>query len=176
MQRFLPLIIVLALFAVFLRMMTLEGRNPNEIKSVLIGKPVPEFSLPGLRDEESDLTNAYFKREEPVLVNFFASWCAPCRAEHENLMALAHEHGVTIVGVAYKDRHADALGFLEELGDPFTRTALDRTGRLAIDFGVTGVPETFVVDANGVIRYRHWGPVVGDGVEKAILPALEAAK
>ncbi|WP_417459552.1 DsbE family thiol:disulfide interchange protein [Kordiimonas sp.] len=176
MQRFLPLIIVLVLVGVFLRMMTLEGRNPNEIKSVLIGKPVPEFTLPGLLEEEADLTNAYFNREEPVLVNFFASWCVPCRAEHENLMKLAQEHGVTIVGVAYKDRHADALEFLDELGNPFSRTALDRNGRLAIDFGVTGVPETFVVDADGIITYRHWGPVVGDGLEKAILPALEEAR
>lgn len=176
MQRFIPLIVVLGLVAVFFHMMTLEDRNPNEIKSVMIGKHVPEFQLPGLRQGEGELTNAYFTRDEPVLVNFFASWCVPCRAEHDNLMALAREYGVAIVGVAYKDRHTDALEFLDELGDPFARTVLDRNGRLAIDFGVTGVPETFVVDAKGIITYRHWGPVLGDGLEKAILPALEAAR
>ena len=176
MQRFLPLIIVFALFAVFLHMMTDEDRNPNEIKSVMIGKPVPAFTLPGLMAGEGDITEDFLKSGKPMLVNFFASWCVPCRAEHESLMKAANEHGITIVGIAYKDRHADALAFLDELGNPYRRTALDRDGRLAIDFGVTGVPETFVIDGNGQIAYRHWGPIVGDGLETKLLPAYEAAK
>ncbi|WP_262692276.1 DsbE family thiol:disulfide interchange protein [Kordiimonas aestuarii] len=176
MQRFLPLVIVLALFAVFLRMMTLEDRNPNEIKSVMIGKPVPEFTLPGLLRREAAITDEFFKSGQPVLVNFFASWCVPCRAEHEKLMQLANEHGATIVGVAYKDEPSAALGFLDELGNPYQRTAVDRDGRLAIDFGVTGVPETFVIDGDGNITYRHWGPIVGDGLEAKVLPAFEAAQ
>ena len=176
MQRFLPLVIVFALFAVFFYMMTDSGRNPNEIKSVLIGKPVPEFTLPGLMRGEGAITEEFLKSGQPMLVNFFASWCVPCRAEHESLMKAANEHGITIIGVAYKDRHADALGFLDELGNPYRRTALDRDGRLAIDFGVTGVPETFVIGGDGIITYRHWGPIVGDGLETKLLPAYEAAK
>ncbi|WP_417449484.1 DsbE family thiol:disulfide interchange protein [Kordiimonas sp.] len=176
MQRFLPLIIVLALFAVFLRMMTLEDRNPNEIKSVMIGKAVPEFTLPGLMPAETEIGHEALKSGQPVLVNFFASWCVPCRAEHENLMKLAGEHGATIIGVAYKDDPAKARAFLEELGNPYSRAAVDRDGRLAIDFGVTGVPETFVISGDGMISYRHWGPIVGDGLETKLLPAYEAVK
>lgn len=176
MQRFLPLIIVVALFAIFLQMMTDGDRNPNEIKSVMVGKPVPTFTLPAVVDGEGQLSDGFLKSGKPMLVNFFASWCVPCRAEHENLMKLANEHGITIVGIAYKDRHADALAFLDELGNPFRRTALDRDGRLAIDFGVTGVPETFVINGDGMITYRHWGPIVGDGLEAKLLPAYEAAQ
>jgi len=176
MQRFLPLIVVLALFAVFYTMMMDTERNPNEIKSVLIGKPVPEFTLPGLMEGEAVLDSAFLKTGQPMLVNFFASWCVPCRAEHENLMKVANEHGVTVIGIAYKDKPDAARGFLDELGNPYRRTALDLDGRLAIDFGVTGVPETFVIAGDGTITYRHWGPIVGDGLEAKLLPAYEAAR
>lgn len=176
MQRFLPLILVLGLFALFFVMMTDDSRNPGEIQSVLIGKPVPEFTLPGLGEGEPALKTADLKTGEPILVNFFASWCVPCRAEHDSLMALGEQHGVKIIGIAYKDTTDRALGFLDELGNPFVRTAADKDGRVAIDWGVSGVPETFVVSADGRITYRHWGPIVGDGLEKQVLPALEAAR
>lgn len=176
MQRFLPLILVLAMFALFFMMMTDEDRNPNEIQSALIGKPVPAFTLPGLEPGEETLTTADLKTGEPILVNFFASWCVPCRAEHDNLMALSQEHGVKIIGIAYKDTPDRALGFLDELGNPFARTAADQNGRVAIDWGVSGVPETFLISPDGKIAYRHWGPIVGDGLEKQLLPALEAAQ
>lgn len=176
MQRFLPLIIVFALFAIFFVMMTNEDRNPNEIKSVMIGKPAPAFALPGLVEGEGEITDAFLKSGKPTLVNFFASWCVPCRAEHESLMKAANEHGITIIGIAYKDKPEAARGFLDERGNPYSRTALDQDGRLAIDFGVTGVPETFVIGGDGIITYRHWGPIVGDGLEAKLLPAYEAAQ
>ncbi|WP_286829111.1 MULTISPECIES: DsbE family thiol:disulfide interchange protein [Kordiimonas] len=176
MQRFVPLIIVLALAGLFFMMMTQEGRNPNEIKSVMIGKPAPAFALPGLDAGAPGLTDADLRTGEPVLVNFFASWCVPCRAEHESLMALAREHGVSIIGIAYKDTPDRSLAFLDELGNPFAKTGADLDGRVAIDWGVTGVPETFLVDGSGTIVYRHWGPIVGDGLEAQVLPALEALK
>ncbi|NVJ98386.1 MAG: DsbE family thiol:disulfide interchange protein [Alphaproteobacteria bacterium] len=176
MQRFLPLIMVLAMFLLFYVMMTDENRNPNEIQSVKIGKPVPDFTLPGLEAGEAALSTADLKTGEPILVNFFASWCVPCRAEHDSLMALSEKHGIRIIGIAYKDTPDRALGFLDELGNPFARTAADQSGRIAIDWGVTGVPETFVVSGDGTITYRHWGPIVGDGMQAQVLPALEAAK
>jgi len=106
------------------------------------------------------------------LVNFFASWCVPCRAEHDNLMKLAGELKIPIIGIAYKDDPKRSLAFLDELGTPFTKTAQDRDGRVGIDWGVTGVPETFLIDGDGIIRYRHWGPIVGDSMEKRLLPQL----
>lgn len=170
-KRFIPLVIVVVIFTVFFKMMGGE-RNPQEIKSVLIGKPAPSFSLPALTEGAAALTEADLKAGKPVLVNFFASWCLPCRAEHDNLMRLAFEYGVPIIGIAYKDEPARSRAFLEELGDPFAKTVMDRDGRTAIDWGVTGVPETFLIDGEGVIRYRHWGPIVGDGLEKRLLPKL----
>lgn len=172
-QRFLPLIVVLALVLLFLGMM-LSDRNPNEIDSVLVGKPAPEFSLTSLKDGATALTTADMKTGAPVLVNFFASWCVPCRAEHENLMLLAGKYRVPVIGIAYKNEADKARGFLTELGNPFSKTGLDLDGRVGIDWGVSGVPETFLVDGDGVIRYRHWGPIVGDSLTERLLPQLEA--
>jgi len=171
-MRFIPLLIVASIFIVFLLMMGGE-RNPKEIKSVLIGKPAPAFSLPALMEGAAPVTEANLKTGKPILVNFFASWCAPCRAEHENLMFLAHEKGISIIGIAYKDTPAKSQAFLAELGTPFASVAQDLEGRVGIDWGITGVPETFLVDGDGIIRYRHWGPIVGDSLEKRLLPQLE---
>ncbi len=172
MQRFIPLIIVSALVLLFLGMM-LSDRNPKEIDSVLIGRPVPAFSLESLAQDAPVLTEADLKTGKPVLVNFFASWCVPCRAEHENLMVLAGQYRIPVIGIAYKNEADKARGFLSELGNPFAKTGLDLDGRVGIDWGVSGVPETFLVDGEGVIRYRHWGPIVGDSLEKRLLPELE---
>jgi len=170
-RRFIPLLIVFAIFAVFFKMMG-GDRNPKEIKSVLIDKPAPAFSLPALAEGGAAITEADLKTGKPILVNFFASWCVPCRAEHDNLMKLADELNIPIIGIAYKDDPKRSLAFLDELGTPFTKTAQDRDGRVGIDWGVTGVPETFLIDGDGIIRYRHWGPIVGDSMEKRLLPQL----
>ncbi len=175
MSRFVPLIIVAALVALFLGMM-LSDRNPNEIDSVLVGRAAPEFSLVSLDDSAPALTHADLKTGAPVLVNFFASWCVPCRAEHENLMRLAGDHRVQVIGIAYKNEKDQAIGFLNELGNPFSKTGLDLDGRVGIDWGVSGVPETFLIDGDGVVRYRHWGPIVGDSLEQQLLPELEALR
>lgn len=173
MKRFVPLMVVTALVLLFLAMM-LSDRNPNEIDSVLIGRPAPEFSLVSLKEGAPALTTADLKTGAPVLVNFFASWCVPCRAEHENLMVLAGEYRVPVIGIAYKNDPDKARGFLIELGNPFSKTGLDLDGRVGIDWGVSGVPETFLIDGDGMIRYRHWGPIVGDSLTERLLPQLEA--
>lgn len=172
MQRFIPLIIVTVLVSLFLGMM-LSDRNPKELDSVRIGKSAPAFSLAPLAEGRANLTEADLKTGKPVLVNFFASWCLPCRAEHESLMTLAGEHGIQIIGIAYKDEPERSRAFLAELGNPFARTGIDQDGRVAIDWGVSGVPETFLVDGDGIVRYRHWGPIVGESLTSRLLPELE---
>jgi cytochrome c biogenesis protein CcmG/thiol:disulfide interchange protein DsbE len=107
-----------------------------------------------------------------TLINFFASWCAPCREEQAALSALAHRSGVTLDGIAYKDKPADSRRFLDELGNPFSRVAVDRDGATAINFGVYGVPETYVVDRTGHIRYRQVGPLRSQDIEQKILPMI----
>lgn len=171
----LPLLVFAGLVVVFAVMLDSE-RNPQEIKSVLIGKPAPLAALPPLYTGKPPLDRADLMGRGPVLVNFFASWCVPCRAEHAQLMALARDYQIPIVGIAYKDTPDNARAFLQELGNPFTRTVQDQDGRMAIEWGVTGVPETFLVDHDGIIRYRHFGPIVGDSLEKRLLPQIEKVR
>jgi len=173
-QRFIPLVVVVALAVLFFAMMG-GDRNPKEIKSVLIGKSAPVFSLPSLSGGQQ-VTEAMLVEGQPMLVNFFASWCLPCRAEHDNLMTLAKKYNVPILGVAYKDDPAKSQNFLDELGNPYSAVAVDADGRNAINWGVTGVPETFLLDENGIIRYRHWGPIVGNGLEERLLPKLQEVR
>lgn len=147
-------------------------RNPQELPSALIGKPVPAFDLPPVQGRKLGLSSADLKGEVS-LVNVFASWCVACRAEHPLFMQLAAGKVVPIHGLNYKDAPADAADWLDTLGDPYTRTGADRTGRVAIDWGVTGVPETFVVDANGVVAYKQIGPVTQQALDETILPLID---
>lgn len=172
---FLPLAAFVVL-VVLMGSMLLSDHNPAEIDSVLIGRAAPEMTLYPLDPAGETLTPVDLKRGQPVIINFFASWCVPCRAEHESLMALAGQHKVRIIGIAYKDKPAAARAFLEELGNPYDKVVLDESGRAAIEWGVSGVPETFVIDGKGIVKYRHWGPVVGDALETRLLPAVEAAR
>ncbi len=171
MQRFIPLTLVLALMSLFLVMM-LRDRDPREIKSVMIDRPAPVYSLPSLYDEGQLVSSTALQSGKPVLVNFFASWCVPCRAEHGSLMKLAAEYKIPIIGIAYKDDPAASRRFIESLGNPYTEVGVDRDGRTGIDWGVTGVPETFLIDGQGMVRYRHWGPILDDGLGAKLLPEI----
>lgn len=146
--------------------------NPKEIPSALIGKPVPVFDLPPVRGRAEGLSNADL-RGEVSLLNVFASWCTACRAEHPLFMQLARLGTVPIHGLNYKDRPNDAAAWLDELGDPYSRTGADLNGRVGIDFGVYGVPETFVIAADGRIAHKHIGPVTPQALNEVILPLVE---
>lgn len=162
-----------ALFAVLVVAFAVGLRHdPHLLPSALINRPAPDFALPGLYERANGLTRKDLDGRV-TLVNFFASWCAPCREEHAELMALGRLPGVTLDGIAYKDKPEDTSRFLERLGDPFGHVGVDRNGTTAIDFGVYGVPETYVVDATGHIRLRHVGPLTAEDVKSEILPLIQ---
>ncbi len=148
------------------------GRDPSIVPSALIDQPVPEFTLPALKEEGAGLATTDLKGEVS-LVNVFASWCVPCRAEHPLLMGLAERDQVRIHGINYKDAPDDATDWLRDLGDPYERIGADQDGRVSIDWGVYGVPETFIVDGDGRIRYKHVGPMTPEVLEKKLLPLIE---
>jgi cytochrome c biogenesis protein CcmG, thiol:disulfide interchange protein DsbE len=161
-----------ALFAVLLVAFAVGLRHdPHMLPSALIDRPAPDFALPGLYETADGLTRKDLGGRV-TLVNFFASWCAPCREEHAELMTLARRPGVTLDGIAYKDKSEDSRRFLDRLGNPFAHVGIDRDGTTAIDFGVYGVPETYVVDGTGHIRYRHVGPLTAEDVKEKILPLV----
>jgi cytochrome c biogenesis protein CcmG/thiol:disulfide interchange protein DsbE len=145
--------------------------NPREIPSALLGKAVPEFSLPPVRGRTLGLATADLQGQVS-LVNVFASWCAACREEHPLLMQVGRDKLVPIYGLNYKDQPADAARWLDDLGDPYTRTGADLDGRVAIDWGVYGVPETFVVDARGTIAYKHIGAITPAVWKQTLLPLI----
>jgi len=151
----LPLIAILALGALF--GLYALGRNPQVQPQALVGKPMPDLTLPSLEDgTPMRLHDAAAKG--PMLVNFFASWCAPCEIEAPVLMQLKAQH-VRMVGVAYKDAPPKTQGFLSRLGDPFAQRLVDRDGRAGIEFGVTGVPETYLIGQDGKVLAKHTGPL-----------------
>ncbi len=173
MARKLFFLLPVALFAVLVTAFAIGLRHdPHLLPSALIDRPAPDFALPGLYESANGLTRNDLDGRV-TLVNFFASWCAPCREEHTQLMALGRLPGITLDGIAYKDRPEEARRFLERLGDPFGHIAVDRNGTTAIDFGVYGVPETYVVDPTGHIRYRQVGPLTAEDVKTQILPLVQ---
>lgn len=146
-------------------------RDPTEVSSPLLGKPVPQFSLPRLADSEAVFSQDEFLGKVSLL-NVWASWCVACREEHPVLTELAHRHEVILYGLNYKDDTADARQYLIEYGDPYLASAVDASGRVGIEWGVYGVPETFVVDKNGIIRYKHIGVITWRDVEEKLLPLI----
>ena len=143
----------------------------DTLPSPLIGKAVPEFDLPPIEGRTGGLSTADLKGQVSI-VNVWASWCVPCRVEMPLLNELAARDGLAIFGINYKDRPEEALGFLAELGDPYTLIGADRNGRVSIDWGVYGLPETFVIDAEGRIAYKHIGPFNRRSLEDDILPVV----
>jgi|SRR5437868_9406434 len=173
MARKLLFLLPAALFAVLVIALAVGLRHdPHLLPSALIDRPAPDFTLPGLYENAGGFTRQDFDGRV-TLVNFFASWCAPCREEHPELLALGRLPGVTLDGIAYKDKPDDSRRFLERLGDPYRRIGIDRSGATAIDFGVYGVPETYVVDGTGRIRHRHVGPLTAEDVKREILPLVQ---
>ena len=150
--------------------------DPHVVPSALIGKPAPSFSLPPLEGRGSEgLSNHDLAKGGVTLVNAWASWCTPCRAENAVLLGLK-QRGIKIDGLVYKDKPGPARDFLGELGDPFDRLGFDADGRVGIDWGLTGVPETYVVNGKGVIVAKHVGPLDDYAVQSEILPAIRAAQ
>ena len=166
----LPLVLFTAM-AVWIAVPLVRGDDPHALPSTLIDRPAPDFDLPPLPGRAAGFASADLGGR-PVLVNVFASWCTPCLAEHPLLTRLAEERSVSIYGINYKNEPADALAWLERHGDPYRAIGVDREGRVALDWGVYGVPETFVIDAQGHIRFRHPGPLTPDLVDQTILPLL----
>ena len=166
---FIPIAVFAVIAVAFAVGLTL---NPREIPSALIGKPVPEFALPPVQGSSLGLSSDDL-RGEVSLVNVWASWCAECKREHPVLMDLARRHVVALHGLNYKDRPDAAQAWLDSLGDPYTRNGADRDGRVAIDWGVYGVPETFVVDRRGRIVHKHIGAMTERVVAEKILPLVE---
>ena len=150
--------------------------KPNIVPSALIDQPVPVFTLAGLSGAGVELAEGFSSADlngRVSIVNVFASWCFPCRIEHPFLMRLARNPKVRIFGLNYKDRPEDARAWLKELGNPYHRIGADRDGRIAIDWGVYGVPETFIIDAEGRIRYKHVGPITPSDLDEIIVPIIE---
>ncbi len=148
------------------------GRDPAIVPSALIDQQVPAFDLPPVPGRTLGLASADLKGEVS-LVNVFASWCVACREEHPILLRIATDGLVPVHGLAYKDAAEDAARWLDDMGDPYARTGLDRDGRVGIDFGVYGVPETFVIDAQGRIRFKQIGPITPEAWERDIWPLIQ---
>jgi cytochrome c biogenesis protein CcmG/thiol:disulfide interchange protein DsbE len=147
------------------------GLNPREIPSPLIDKPAPAFELVQLHEPGKSLTTQDM-RGQVWLLNVWASWCVSCREEHPVLVELAKTRVVPIVGLNYKDQRPEALRWLQQFGDPYVMSIVDGDGRVGINYGVYGVPETFVIDKTGVIRYKQIGPVTPKALQEKILPLV----
>ncbi|MGB3898394.1 MAG: DsbE family thiol:disulfide interchange protein [Mesorhizobium sp.] len=170
----LPLLVFLGLAGVFLAQL-LSGQDGTEIPSALIGQRAPVTQLPPLEGSGlPGLDSAQFAGKVTVL-NVFASWCAPCRQEHPVLMGLAQDNRYAMAALNYKDKPENARRFLGDLGNPYRSIGVDEAGRTAIDWGVYGVPETFVIGKDGAIAYKHVGPLTPDSVRTALLPEIEKA-
>ncbi|RKZ46744.1 MAG: DsbE family thiol:disulfide interchange protein [Gammaproteobacteria bacterium] len=167
----------LALFAVLVLFLAIGlGIDPKRVPSPLIDKPLPAFNLPKLKTPDYNIKSTDFYGEV-VLLNVWASWCVSCRAEHPLFVELAKSNnGPSIYGINYKDKRTDAIEWLKYFGNPYQASAFDQHGLTGIDLGVYGVPETYIIDRSGIIRYKHIGPVTQDALNKKIMPLIKKLK
>jgi len=174
-----PLVLFVGLAGIFMKQL-LSGADTSVIPSALINKPAPALNLTALEGAVRAgkpvpaLTTEVIKGKL-TLVNVWASWCVPCRQEHPIVLGLSQDPRLNVVGINYKDRNDAALGFLGELGNPFSAIGVDPKGAAAIDWGVYGIPESFLVSADGVILYKHVGPFDDNSIQNELLPAIEKA-
>jgi cytochrome c biogenesis protein CcmG/thiol:disulfide interchange protein DsbE len=175
-MRSLKFVIPLALF-VLLGLALFRGLslNPREVPSPLIGKPAPEFSLPSLQDASYPVSSRELLGQ-PWVLNVWGTWCGGCRQEHDTLLAIARQKTVPIVGLNWKDDNALAQDWLRQLGNPYAVVAEDREGRTAIDWGVYGAPETFLIGPDGVVLYKHIAPMTMEVWNTEFLPRIQAAR
>jgi cytochrome c biogenesis protein CcmG/thiol:disulfide interchange protein DsbE len=176
----LPLIILALMSVLFV--VALRSGDPSRLPSALIGKPVPEFTLPPVEglaqigQSSPGFGSAELANGQITIVNVFASWCGPCIQEHPNLKALKAQPGLRLMGINYKDEPEAARRFLSRLGNPYDAIGADRTGRVAIDWGVYGVPETYVIDGRGKIVHKVVGPITPAIIKTELLPVIAATK
>lgn len=168
-RAIIPLLIFAALAVLLAIGLTL---NPTAVPSPLIGKPLPEFSAPQLHAPEQTFSSSQINGEVSVL-NVFASWCIPCRQEHPYLSALAQRGIAPLYGLSYKDQREDARAWLARFGDLYSGIAYDIDGKVGLDLGVYGVPETFIIDKHGIVRYKHVGPVDAATLNEVLIPWIE---
>ncbi|MCU7835321.1 MAG: DsbE family thiol:disulfide interchange protein [gamma proteobacterium symbiont of Taylorina sp.] len=173
-KQFMTPLIIFGFLVVLLVVGLMKAKYVRDVPSPLIGKPVPEFSIPTVGDQQKNFSSEELKGQVS-LVNIWASWCVSCRAEHRLLNALAQQ-GINIYGINYKDELVDARGWLSAYGNPYIKSAHDISGRTGIDWGVYGTPETFVIDNKGMIRYKHTGPIYQDDITEKVLPLIEQLK
>lgn len=169
-----PLLIFVALVAL-VAVPLMRGTDPAKPESAMIGRAAPDVTLPAALAGQNPFSTAAL-RGKPAVVNFFASWCVPCQAEQPFLAKIAQEAGVDVYGVNYKDKPEALAPWLEKHGNPFAAIGADVDGRAAIEWGVYGVPETFIIDRHGVIRLRHVGPVTAREYESLFMPLLAEVK
>lgn len=169
----LPLLALIGLVAVFA---TSIDRDASLVRSVLIDKPAPQFTLAAVDGIDVPGFDTASLQGAPTLVNVFASWCIPCRDEHPLLEAVKVETGIRLFGINHSDAPENAAAFLAELGNPYDAIGADRDRRVSIDWGVYGVPETFLVDRSGTIVFKHVGPLTPQTIETEVLPAIAKAQ
>lgn len=175
-----PVLIFVALAGLF--MVGLQSGDPSKLPSALVGKAAPGLDLPPVEGLSSNgspvpgLTTADISNGKVTVLNVWASWCGPCRDEHPHLIALAGRDDINLVGLNYKDQRENAVRFLTSLGNPFSRVGADSTGRTAVDWGVYGVPETYVISPAGIITYKFTGPLTARALEDELIPAITRAQ
>ena len=176
MVRYLRYLVPLAIFALLVAFLYRGlSLDPKLVPSPLVGKPMPTFTLTRLDNPAVTISDADF-RGKVTLLNVWATWCVSCRREHETLVELAKTGQVEIYGLNYKDNREDANRYLAQLGNPYVANAFDNDGRVGIDWGVYGAPETFVIDREGIIRHKHIGPLTTDIINDEILPLVAKLK